>query len=102
MPKKKKNLHYEHLRKKWTKHHKNLQKEIFEKHKDSFDWLSNNSKQFAVGSLAGIFLLTNPIVPKIPTAFSLESAQLSKNVDKRVFLVYDLKNVLPSQVRPLT
>lgn len=102
MPKEKKNLHYEHLRKKWAKHHKNLQKEIFEKHKDSFEWLSNNSKQFAVGSLAGIFLLTNPIVPKIPTAFSSESAQLSKTVDKRVFLVYDLKNVLPSEVRPLT
>ncbi len=104
MPRKKnkKNLQYEHLRKKWTKRHKLLQKEIFEKHKDSFEWLADNSKQLAVGSLAGIFLLTSPIVSKIPSSFSSASAQINQSVDKKVFLVYDLKNVLPQEVRPLT
>lgn len=104
MPKRKKkgNFQYEHLKKVWTKRHKELQKEIFENHKDSIDWLSQNSKQFAVGSLAGLFLLTSPIVPKIPTAFSSASAQVNKIIDKKVFLVYDLKSVLPNEVRPLT
>lgn len=99
---KKKNLTYEHLKKVWTKRHKELQKEIFEKHKDSFDWLSQNSKQFAVGSLAGLFLLTSPIIPKIPTDFSSASAEVNKLIDKKIFLVYDLKNILPEDVRPLT
>ncbi|MEK7159930.1 MAG: hypothetical protein AAB702_00415 [Patescibacteria group bacterium] len=103
MPKgKKKNLTYEHLKTVWTKRHKELEKEIFEKHKDSFEWLSQNSKQFAVGSLAGLFLLTSPIIPKIPTAFSSASAEINKIIDKKIFLVYDLKNILPSEVRPLT
>ncbi len=103
MPKgKKKNFQYEHLKKVWTKRHKELEKEIFEKHKDSIDWLSQNSKQFAVGSLAGLFLLTSPIIPKIPTAFSSASAEINKIIDKKIFLVYDLKNILPSEVRPLT
>lgn len=101
MPRKK-NPTYEHLKKVWTKRHKELEKEIFNKHKDSFDWISENSKQFAVGSLAGLFLLTSPIIPKIPTAFSSASAEINKIIDKKIFLVYDLKNILPSEVRPLT
>ncbi len=102
MPKKKNNLSYEHLRDAWVKKHKALQEEIFEKHKDSFEWFENNSKQFAVGSLAGLFLLTSPIVPKIQTTFPTASAQISQVIDKRVFLVYDLKNILPQDVGPLT
>lgn len=100
MPKKN-NLYYEHLKDKWTTRHQNLQKEIFTKHKDAFEWLSNNSKQLAIGSLASIFMLTTPIVPKIPTNFSSQSAQINQSIDKKVFLIYDLKNVLPSGVQPL-
>lgn len=99
---KKKNLAYEHLKKVWSNRHKELEKEIFEKHKESFQWLSENSKQFAVGSLAGLFLLTSPITPKIPSSFSSASAEINKSIDKKVFLVYDLKNILPGEVRPLT
>lgn len=102
MPVKKKSIHYKRLSEKWIARHKALQKEIFEKHKESFDWLIDNSKQLAVGSLAGLFLLTSPIVPKIPTAFSSDSATLNQTVDKKVFAVYDLKNALPQEVQPLT
>lgn len=98
----KKNLHYERLRKKWIVRHKKLQQKIFTDHKDSFDWLVNNSKQLAVGSLAGVFMLTTPVIPKIPTAFSSASAEINKVIDKKVFLVYDLKNALPQNVQPLT
>ena len=100
--KKKRNLQYEYLKKIWRKRHSKLEKEIFEKHKESFQWLCENSKQLAVGSLAGLFLLTSPIIPKIPTAFSSANAQISKTIDKKVFLVHDLRNVLPQTVRPLT
>ncbi|MEK7551601.1 MAG: hypothetical protein AAB532_03295 [Patescibacteria group bacterium] len=100
MPKDK-SIHYQKLLDKWTKKHEGLQREIFEKHKDAFEWLENNSKQLAVGSIAGIFMLTNPIVPQIPAFFSTSTVQ-EEPVDKRVFLIYDLKNVLPPDVRPLT
>lgn len=100
MPKKNKVL-YEYLKDKWIKRHRILQKEIFEKHKDSFDWFIENSKQLTVGSLAGLFLLTSPVVPKIPTAFSSASSSLNQTVDKKAFVIYDLKNVLPQTVEPL-
>lgn len=106
MPKDKhNNLHYELLKNKWIKRHKKLQKEIFEKHKDSFDWFLTSSKQLSVGTLAGIFMLTTPIIPAIPASFSstLQSAQAqTQGIDKKVFLIYDLKNVLPETVSPLT
>jgi hypothetical protein len=102
MQKKKSSLQYEHLKELWSKRHKEIEKEIFEKHKDSFQWLSENSKQFAVGSLAGLFLLTSPITPKIPSSFSTASAEINTSIDKRVFLVYDLKSILPQEVRSLT
>ena len=98
---KKKNLHFKHLKSKWEQKHQVLQKELFTKHKDAFDWFLYNSKELTLGSLAGIFLLTAPIVPQIPTAFSSASAQ-TQVIDKKVFLIYDLKNVLPENVAVLT
>jgi hypothetical protein len=102
MPTKRKNLHYEFLVKKWTDRHRDLQSKIFTEHEDSFKWLAENSKQLVVGSLAGILLLTSPIIDKIPQAFSSEAAQAAQTIDKKVFLVYDLKKVLPNEVRPLS
>jgi len=102
MHQKVKHPHYEHLREKWTKRHKQLQSEIFDKHKDSFEWFVNNSKQLTIGTLAGIFLLTSPIIPKIQTAFSSDDVAANKTIDKKAFVVHDLKNVLPQDVRSLT
>ena len=102
MKNKNKNSAYELLSKKWTTRHAKIQKKIFEKHKDSFDWLLNNSKQIAVGSLAGIYMLTAPVVPKIPTAFSSVRTEVNQAIDKKIFLVFDLKNALPHDIRPLT
>ena len=90
---------YVHLKKLWTKKHEDLQKELFTKHKDAFDWLESNSKQLIVGSAAGLYLLTSPILSEIPHTF--EAAAQTVPFDKKVFLIYDLKNVLPSEVRPL-
>ncbi len=99
MPKKKSNGQYEYLKKLWTKKHEELQKELFLKHKDTFEWLEKNSKQILVGSAAGIYLLSSPIVAEIPHTF--EASAQTQPVDKKVFLVYDLKNVLPGEVRSL-
>ncbi len=101
MPKKTGNSQYQFLAEKWTNRHRNLQTEIFSKHKEAFDWLVNNSKQLVVGSLASVFLLASPAAAKIPV-LSSASAQIAQTIDKKVFLVYDLKNVLPIDVRPLT
>jgi hypothetical protein len=101
MPGKRDNSHYQFLAKKWTNRHRELQSKIFTQHEEAFKWLADNSKQFVVGSLAGILLLTSPVLDKIPQSLSSAAAQV-KTIDKKVFLVYDLRNVLPNEVRPLT
>jgi hypothetical protein len=102
MPQKGRSPYYEHLKNKWTKRHREIQNEIFHKHKDSFEWFINNSRQLTVGTLAGIFLLTSPIIPKIQTAFSSNNVEANKTIGKEPFIIYDLKNVLPQDVRSLT
>lgn len=95
------NTHYKFLAEKWTNRHKKFQEKIFTEHGDLFRWFADNSKQMFVGSLAGILLLASPAVEKVPQAISSGAAQI-KTIDKRVFLVYDLKNVLPQQIESLT
>jgi hypothetical protein len=102
MPTKRDNLHYQFLANKWTDRHRQLQSKIFTDHSESFKWLADNSKQFIVGSLVGIMLLTSPILDKVPQVFSSASAQAVGTIDKKVFLSYDLRKVLPNDVRALT
>jgi len=102
MPKNK-GFHYKHLKSKWLKRHNDLEKRILEKHRESFDWLSQNSKQLAVGSLAGLFLLANPVSAQLPSSISaVLSPSTNTNLGKNTFLIYDLSSVLPEKVRPLT
>lgn len=102
MPKTK-SFHYKHLKSKWLKRHSALEKRILEKHKESFDWLSQNSKQLAVGSLAGLFLLANPVSAQLPSSISAAlTPSTNTNLGKNTFLIYDLSNALPKEIRPLT
>lgn len=102
MPAKRDDSHYQYLARKWTDRHREIQSKIFTNHGESFKWLVDNSKQLIVGSLAGIMLLTSPILDKVPQAFSSGAAQTVGTIDKKVFLIYDLKKVLPNEVRALT
>jgi hypothetical protein len=101
MPAKRDNSHYQFLARKWTDRHRELQNKIFAEYEESFKWLVDNSKQLVIGSLAGIMLLTSPVLDKIPQSLSSVSAQV-KTIDKKVFLIYDLRNILPNEVRSLT
>jgi hypothetical protein len=95
------NKNYQFLRDKWTKKHKDLQAGLVKKHKTSFDWLANNSKQLALGSLGSLILISNPgqKPPDIPTKVASQEAQ---KIDNKVFLLADLGNSLPEDVRPLS
>ncbi len=95
----KQNNNYKFLADKWTTKHQDLSKQIAKKHKKSFSWLSENSKQLAVGSLSGLLLLTAPI--KAPTQGAIASEQAQK-IDNKTFLIADLAGSVPDEVRPLT
>jgi hypothetical protein len=95
-----KHNHYKFLSDKWTKKHQELTKNVAKKHKNSFEWLSNNSKQLAVGSLGSLLLLTSPTGDLNVRNTQIASAQ-TQTIDSKTFLITDLKGLVPEDVRPL-
>ena len=98
--------HYQHLQKKWSTRHAEIKKSVREKHKDAFSWVSTRFpfQQISAGSLGGLMLLTAPAAVALPTSShdTTKNEQFVRNIDKSIFLVSDLSNKVPSQVRPLS
>lgn len=97
----KNNNSYKFLKDKWSSRHVELQKQLFKKHKDSVDWLTNNTKQLALGSLSGLMILASPIKGPIDSQVKVANENAQK-IDNRIFVISDLAKVLPNEVRPLT
>ncbi len=97
------NTHYHNLKEKWTARHRDLQKNLLNNHKDSLEWLSQNTKQLMVSSIGGLLLLASPGKHLLPVPhFNASGQELAASLDKGVFLVADLQASLPKQVQPLT
>jgi hypothetical protein len=98
--------HYEHLKNKWTDRQKDLQRSLWEKHKEALDWLVRYvpTKQHLIsGTMGGLLLFSSPhqahaaslLIPFAPEVHA-------EDLDKEVFAVSDLLKALPQEVRPLT
>ena len=98
-----KHNHYKFLADKWTKKHQDLSRNVAKKHKKSYEWLTNNSKQLAVGSLSGLLLLTTPAgnIAERSTQIAQAQAPVPK-IDSKTFLISNLSEIVPKDVRPLT
>lgn len=85
--------HYEYLRKKWVSKHKDLTQSLFDKH----------LQHVALSSLGGLMLLTTPGLSLPSTQLAQEkNVQVTGNTDKNAQLASDLKEVVPTDVRPLS
>ncbi|MBI2074371.1 MAG: hypothetical protein HYT83_00865 [Candidatus Levybacteria bacterium] len=104
MPSQNKKPQFEHLKSKWTVRQKNLQENLWSKHRSSLEEAFSNARQLAVGSLSGFLLLTSPTAYKLPSVPSLLVANQAsaKELDKNIFLITDLVKLLPFELRSLT
>lgn len=102
---------YQNIRDKWIRKHQDLQEVFWAKHGDVINDFVNNTKNFAIGSVSALMLLSGPAVNLLAPPHSLvPKAQEEKlpvdpdliGVNKSVFLVSDLSNIIPKEVRPLT
>lgn len=99
--KKKKISHYEHLAGKWLEKQKKAQERLMYHHGGILHEYFAGSKQFAVGSLAGLMMLLTPGNPVMATApQTVHDKPL--DLDKSTSLILDLSSVLPQTVQPLT
>ena len=101
MVRKKYRTHYEQLKNKWVVRHQDLKNNLWRKHGESLDWLTDSVKQLAAGSAAGLLLLTSPPSPNLFSFKNLQAnaQQIGKPIEKSVFLVSDLLKILPKEVR---
>lgn len=93
---------YHRLADKWIDKHKKLQESLWVKHGNVINDFVNNTKNFAIGSVSGLMLLSSPAAGLLPPTSAVIAQESKLPVDKNVFLISDLSNILPSEVRPLT
>ena len=99
----KKNLsQYELLRDKWATRHHEIQKAFLSRHKKSIRSILQTSKEMTLGGMAGMLLLSTPVVLELPQNSVLQEQQAEfESVDKSLFLVADLERVLPKDYQVL-
>lgn len=87
--------HYEHLKRKWKTKAEKAENNLWDKH-------GKHLKQLALGSLGGLMLLTSPTqaISPIPNQ-QVSRDDALKNYDQSVLLADKLKNIVPSETRPL-
>ena len=101
--------HYETLKSKWTQKHRELQKNLWDKHKEylqpHIDKLQNAPKQIVAGSMAGLMILAQP-VPSSLLAYTTDHVQANEQPAQPIVttaeLLSELRTVVPAQVQPLT
>ncbi len=94
--------HYQSLRDKWVKRHRDLQEKLWIRHGDVIHDFITGTKNFAIGSISGLMLLSSPAANLIGPTNAMIAEEQKLPVEKNVFLVSDLSNVLPKEIRPLT
>lgn len=93
---------YKKLADKWIQKHKDLQASFWAKHGVSIDEFVNSTKSMAIGSVSALMLLSSPATALITPPHSLAVIENKLPVSQEVFLVSDLSNVVPKEVRELT
>jgi len=107
MPRKKLKPHFEHLKSKWTNRHRNLQKKLWKKHKNSLEWINRSTKNLMIGSTASLLMLTHPVTSSLlAQTMSLMNDQNNNNVRQKSIhtkelLIEALGKLLPQAVVPL-
>lgn len=101
--------HFEHLKNLWSDQHREIQKELSQKHSDAWSWLSHHTKNAALGSVAlASVAVGTPAIGSSPAMVThipqpSDTPPLDSNsLDPSVFLIQDLAGKVPEDVRPLT
>lgn len=87
---------FEYLRKKWLSRHRRIQDKLWEKHSETL-------RNFAVGSIGGLLLLSNPAHQLITGPHSLATSRddIVKGIDLNEILTKALSDQVPNTLRPL-
>lgn len=99
---KKKVSHFEDLKQKWAIKHKTLQQQLWGKHGKVLQEFTEKTKQFTVGSMAGLVLLASPGASLSSSFPQLVKEEPFKDLDKTSSFLLELNRYIPEEVRPLS
>lgn len=92
------NSHFQTLKQKLQERHEDIKGRLVEKHKEAFDWLSNNTKQLAAGTMGSLLLLSSHSAPLIAEGQDKTHQEQFIDLPESLFVVSDLKQYLPQTV----
>ena len=93
--------HYKQRRDQLEQRNKGLKERIVEKHKEAFEWASNNTKQIAAGAMGSLLLLAAPTASLLPKPHDNVEAREFIDVPENIFMISDVKQYLPDKVGEL-
>lgn len=91
---------FDDLKNKFSEKHEQIKSQVAIRHKNALAALTNYPSQVAFGVMGTALVITSTL-PAIPPARALAAVE-STSIDSSGFLIVDLKNSLPSEVRPLS
>jgi hypothetical protein len=92
------NKQYIQLKQQLQQRNRGLKEKIVQKHKEAFEWASNNTKQIAAGAMGSLLLLAAPTASLLPKSHENVEAREFLDVPENLFMVSDIKQYLPDQV----
>lgn len=99
---KKKVSHFEDLKQKWSLKHQVSQKQLWDKHGKTLQNFAHRTKNFTVGSMAGLVLLASPGATMSSSIPHIVKEKPFKDLDKNATFLLDLNTYVPQDVRALT
>lgn len=93
---------YHKLVEKWSERHRKAQENLWYKHGGIIHNLTEHSRQFAVGSIAGLALLLASPSPLHSTTSVKAQTKTFADLDTASSFMLDLTQYVPAEVRPLT
>lgn len=90
-------VHYSHLKQQLEKRNQSLREKIVTKHREAFEWASNNTKQLAAGAMGSVLLLSSPNMNLLPSQSKMAHQQFV-DLPENLFVVNDIEPYLPDDI----
>jgi hypothetical protein len=98
--------HYEHLKNKWTDLHRKTKNNLWDKHGHVLRDYAHRTKHLAIGTAGGLMMLMTPVPSLVSSQSAIPNPDTYKEMDDSVFngtfMLNDLSQVVPKEVRELT
>lgn len=89
------------IKSKLEKRHSEIKENLVQKHKEAFNWVTNNTAQLAAGAMGSVLLLSTPTAPLLASGNTHTQEEKLLQLPEHMFVIADVKPYLPDTVQVL-